>query len=333
MKPGGDERRGGDPAANTPVIATAPPTAPEADRPASPSARYAHDLLAPELFAMIAEVRRTQVRVVAAAGARADADPEAIHDFRVALRRLRTVLRPARRVFGKRRLREIGAELRRFTQATGALRDEEVLRETLGALDLPPRARAQLDTWLAARAKQERARRRAVVAMLLAPDLPATPQTPARPSLATALAHLERRLGGRRRSDTLAGELSRSTCARAFDEVLALASGDARDVVAMHELRIRWKRLRYSAELFAPALGDRAAPLVKSSTRMQKRLGDLHDHDEALLRVARARGLPEACASLVRRALIRGRRLAAARVRRDVADEVGRVRDALALPT
>lgn len=298
---------------------------------APPSGRHAHDLLAPALFAMIAEVRRTQARVIAAA-ARADADPEAIHDFRVALRRLRTVLRPARRVFGKRRLREIAAELRRFAQATGALRDEEVLRETLGGLDLPARAREQLDAWLSQRARQERARRRAVVALLLAPDLPATDRAPARPSLPTALAHLERRLGRHLHEAQTAEDLAVEACAAAFAEVVALASGDARDVRAMHELRIRWKRLRYSAELFEPALGERAAVVIKSAARMQKRLGELHDLDEALLRVARARGLPEACAAPVRRALIRARRVCSARVKRDVGEEVSRAQDALAPP-
>jgi CHAD domain-containing protein len=282
--------------------------------------RHAHDFLAPALFALIAEVRRARDRVAATAGRGHDErDPEAIHDFRVALRRLRTVLRPARRVFGKRRLVEIGAELRRFAQATGTLRDEEVLRETLGALTLPPRAQAELSAWLVQRARQERVRRRAAVALLLAPD------GPAGPSLGTALAHLERRLGRRRREDLAATDLAAATAAAALSDVRALATADRRDAAAMHALRIGFKRLRYAVELFTPILGEPAAGAARAAARMQKRLGELHDVDEALLRVARARGLSASAARAVHRGLVRARHEAARRVHRDLDEALGRV--------
>lgn len=288
-----------------------------------PTDRYAHEHLAPALFAMITEVRQAKARVAQSAGKAAD-DPEAIHDFRVALRRLRTVLRPARRVFGKRRMREIAGEIRRFAQATGALRDEEVLRETLSALELPPRAAQDLAGWMAGRARQERARRRGVVAMLAMPD------GPRGPSLDTALAHLERRIGRLRRADVRTGALAEETIARAFAEVSALAESNVRDVALMHALRIRWKRLRYPAELFAPALGEAGETIAKSSARMQKRLGELHDIDQALVRVGRARGLPEPSVATIRRALHRARRTAADRARRALGEEMKRVPELVA---
>jgi len=301
-----------------PLSSPDPPSSPE------PPARAAHDFLAPALFAMIAEVRRAQARVAETRGA-AGRDPEAIHDFRVALRRLRTVLRPARRVFGRRRLREIGGELRRFAQATGSLRDEEVLRETLGALSLPARAQAELTAWLGQRARQERVRRRAVVAALLSPD------GPAGPSLGTALAHLERRLGRRRREAMPMEELAAAACAHAFAGVRALAGAPASDVAAMHALRIQFKRLRYTADLFAPALGEAGAVVARSSARMQKRLGELHDVDEALVRVGRARGLSEAGGAAVRRALLRERREAARRAGGALGEELGKIASILAV--
>jgi CHAD domain-containing protein len=306
-----------------PPPAGAPPPAEDPAPP--PSVRQAHDFLAPALYAMIAEVRRAQDRVAETRGT-AGRDPEAIHDFRVALRRLRTVLRPARRVFGKRRLREIGGELRRFAQATGALRDEEVLRETLGALSLPARAQAELTAWLAQRARQERVRRRAVVAVLLSRD------GPAGPSLGTALAHLERRIGRRRREAMPAEDLAAAACARAFAEVRALAGAPAGDVAAMHALRIQFKRLRYTAELFAPVLGERAEAVVKSAARMQKRLGELHDVDEALLRVGRARGLSEAGSAALRRALLKARREAVRRARGALGEELAKIAAILPVP-
>lgn len=286
--------------------------------PGADPPRRAHDFLAPPLFAMIAGVRAAQSRVLAGGS-----DPEAIHDFRVALRRLRTALRPARRVFGKRRLKEIAAELRRFAQATGALRDEEVLRETLGELTLPAKAAAELTLWLGRRARQERARRRVVAALLRAPD------GPEGPSLTSALSHLERRVGRPRRGELSLTDLGREATLSAHAEVLALASTGAADGAAMHALRIAFKRLRYTAELLGPALGEGAGAVVKAATRMQKRLGELHDVDEALLRVARARGLPDPVAAALRRALLRARREVAARARRELGDELPRIAAAL----
>jgi CHAD domain-containing protein len=267
---------------------------------------------------MIAEVRAAQDRVLGAG-----ADPEAIHDFRVALRRLRTALRPARRVFGKRRLQEIAAELRRFAQASGALRDEEVLRETLGELPLAAGTAAELRLWLGRRARQERARRRGVAALLRAPD------GPDGPSLGSALSHLERRIGRPRRGDLPLAELGRAAALEAHAGVLALAGSGTADGAAMHALRIAFKRLRYTAELLAPALGEGAAAVAKASAKMQKRLGELHDVDEALVRVARARGLPDPVATALRRALLRARREVAARARRDLGEELGRIEGAL----
>jgi CHAD domain-containing protein len=278
--------------------------------------RRAGDFLAPVLFALVAAVRREAARVGSVEGA---SDPEAIHDFRVALRRLRTVLRPARALYGKRRLREIGDELRRFAQATGALRDEEVLRETLAGLDLPGPARARLDAWLVQRARQERTRRRLVRAVIAAVD----PHDAGGPTLGDALAHLERRLG-RRREDLGASVLAEAAVESASSGVAALVGVRASDVAGMHALRIRYKRLRYTAELFAPVLGERAAVLAKGAARMQKRLGELHDLDEALARVRRARSLSSPTRAAVSRALRGARARRSAVIARDLVDERAR---------
>ena len=280
----------------------------------SPDDRRAGDFLAPVLFSLIAAVRREADRV--SASDHRGSDPEAIHDFRVALRRLRTVLRPARRLYGQRRLREIGDELRRFAQASGALRDAEVLRETLAGLDLPGPARAGLDAWLIQRARHERALRRRVRALVSGAD-------PGAPTLGEALAHLERRLG-RRREDHGAAALAEAAVNDASDGVVALLGAGASDVAAMHALRIRYKRLRYTAELFAPLLGERAAGLAKGAARMQKRLGELHDLDEALTRVRRARALSSPTRAAVTGALRSARERRSAGIERDLLDERAR---------
>ena len=92
----------------------------------------AHDLLAPAVRELGDRIREAAARVAATAAgqARGDAgyDAEAIHDFRVGLRRLRTLLRPARAIYGKQKIRAAGAELRRFAQATGIVRDRTPMR-------------------------------------------------------------------------------------------------------------------------------------------------------------------------------------------------------------
>ncbi|MEZ4310771.1 MAG: CHAD domain-containing protein [Polyangiaceae bacterium] len=73
------------------------------------------------------------------------------------------------------------------------------------------------------------------------------------------------------------------------------AREDADTPEGRHRLRIRWKRVRYRGAVWKVlARGVDAgavAVLVKTATRMQKKLGELHDIDEAIGSVARARAL------------------------------------------
>ncbi|WP_437636027.1 CHAD domain-containing protein [Sorangium sp. So ce854] len=266
----------------------------------------AADFLGPVLLSCIERVRADARRVVAtsAQGEGAEPDVEAVHDFRVALRRLRTLLKPARRIYGKRRLRPIADGLRAFARATGTLRDEEVLRETLTELELGDEARAAIDAWIARRAQREHEARAYIVDLLRRDrpgDAPVTgdagaPQADApagkRLRLERYLARLERRVSRRKKAKRRGAEaLARRAIGDALDDVRALATTDPSDGAAMHELRIRFKRLRYSAETFAPLFGERAERTAKSASRLQRRLGQLHDVDEALAQMTGAEGL------------------------------------------
>lgn len=55
---------------------------------------------------------------------------------------------------------------------------------------------------------------------------------------------------------------------------------------SQHDLRIAAKRLRYVLELFAPCLDERADVACQAAKRLQSVLGDLHDCDLMLGRVA-----------------------------------------------
>lgn len=282
----------------------------------------ARDFLGPVLLSHIERVRADARRVVTASeqGEGAEPDAEAVHDFRVSLRRLRTLLKPARRIYGRRRLRPVAEGLREFARATGALRDEEVLRETLTALDLDEAARAAVAGWVAQRARREREARAHIVELLRqdrpddtgAPqvDAPAEGETGAtqadapvegeRLRLEPHLARLERRISRRKARKRGAEALARRAIGDALDDVRALAASDPGDGAAMHALRIRFKRLRYSAETFSPLFGERAERTAKSASRMQRRLGQLHDADEALAQMTTAEALaPDARAAVL----------------------------------
>jgi CHAD domain-containing protein len=290
-------------------------------------ASRADDFLAPLLFGMVSRVRVEAQRVASHGpreGPRATTpDPEAIHDFRVALRRLRTALRPARTVFGKRHVGVLAGELRRYAQVTGALRDEEVLRETLRELHLPDRARAELASWLLQRGRHERARRRNVGALIGALD----PIAARGLTLGDVLARLERRLGRRCPDEHAARALAERALETAARDVAERLRAPTSDSIAMHELRIRYKRLRYTAEIFAPLLGERASEVAKEAARMQKHLGELHDLDEALTRIRRARSLSDPTRGSVRRALARVRAHCSRGIAKDLAAAHHLVRD------
>ncbi len=83
--------------------------------------------------------REYSPRLFAAAAAACErlenpADDEALHDFRVAVRRLRTHIEAHRAQLTKRRADKISQELRDLVSTTGALRDLEVQRDWLERL-------------------------------------------------------------------------------------------------------------------------------------------------------------------------------------------------------
>jgi len=259
-------------------------------------------VIAPALLELASLVKQAAVRV------RERSDDEAVHDLRVALRRLRTLLRPARRVYGAKRARAAAEDLRRFAEATSALRDEEVLRETLDALDLPPDLEQAFAAWKARRTHQEQARRAEVVALLRASSLDA------------ALARLTLILRPEKARHRSVSKLARRAIKEAARAVRRRVSSDPGDAGAMHALRIRYKRLRYIAELFAPILGPSAEEIARIGARMQRRLGHLHDLDGAMARINRARRLHPRVRAAVGEALGEARAAAGEEVRRDLAE-------------
>ncbi|WP_437486015.1 CHAD domain-containing protein [Sorangium sp. So ce1014] len=315
----------------------------------------ARNFLGPVLLAHVENVRAEARRVVAtsAQGEGAEPDAEAVHDFRVSLRRLRTLLKPARRIYGRKRIGPVADGLREFARATGTLRDEEVLRETLTALDLGEAARAAVAAWVAQRSRREHEARAHIVELLRrdhprdegAPraDAPAggtgetrteapagdtrtdAPAKGRRLRLEPHLARLERRISRKKAKKRGAEALARLAIGDALEDVRALAASDPNDGAAMHVLRIRFKRLRYSAETFSPLFGERAERIAKSASRLQRRLGQLHDVDEALAQMRKA----EELSSDERAAIVEALDAERARLARKTTEELAQELEAL----
>lgn len=224
-------------------------------------------------------------------------DEDAVHDLRVSIRRMRTLLKMSRGLFGRWHtdvVREAFAEVMR---ATGELRDEEVLEETLqGAASGPA-----YDAWLRARKPREAKLRRNVIQRIERGDLDrarimlkALLVFPVDPDESVELARFARR-----------------AVERARRKVESRRDADVEDAAAMHELRIAYKELRYSIELLVDALPIDTRAQLEPATVFQKRLGELHDVDVATDVVRTATDLPNATReqALSRLAEIRAKRV------------------------
>ena len=202
-------------------------------------------------------------------------DDEALHDFRVSVRRLRSVLRAFRpsvdhEVSGKLRRR-----LRDLARDTNSARDTEVLlawvRARRASLTRTQRVGAR---WLEARLEEEMKDAYAHGLDTIRRRLPALDRT------------VRRRLGAAAQRPWGGSRTDATTCAMILHELIGdhLASlREALEAVAgpddesrAHAARISAKRLRYLVELVQGEL-DGAAPAVVHLKALQTLLGDLHD--------------------------------------------------------
>ena len=237
-----------------------------------PPVRRISPFLAPMLRRLDVAVGKAIPRVVK------DADEEAIHDLRVAIRRLRTLLRLARPVYGRFHADAVRVAYTEVFRATGELRDEEVLDETLDevAVEEP-----SFVAWRALRSARERRLRRATVARVSGGEL----------AKARLLLRALVTLPALPKRDKNLAKYARRCVESARRRVEKLSDVPTDDVVGLHDLRIAYKELRYAAELLAGALPEELAALAEPAARFQKRLGEIHDADVAIATVSRARAL------------------------------------------
>jgi CHAD domain-containing protein/CYTH domain-containing protein len=232
------------------------------DRPASEGARV-------RALELLGRVRAERARLDA------PDDGEAVHDFRVALRRLRSWLRSLAPHLGKKASR-LRRRLGDVADATASARDAEVQLDWLAAARArrPAAPRPAFD-WLGARLEDAKARGYVAVRTSAARDFDAR------------LARADRRLARYRRDlvaesvgPTLAAALAalvREHFAELAGKLGAIAAPE--DETTAHAARILAKQLRYLVEPLADS--DRLAAPARAAVRglkgLQDLLGELHD--------------------------------------------------------
>ena len=199
-------------------------------------------------------------------------DPEAVHQARVATRRVRSDLRTLHDFVDPRWARDLRGELRWLGAELGAVRDIEVLLErlTLHAALLPSTE---------AGAARVALRRLAADHVAARADLLQELRTPRYAQLHRALhdAVTTPRLttDAERNATKVLPGVVRPTWRRLREAVDAL--GPVPSDAALHEVRIRAKRCRYASELASPVLGRPARNLAAALTRVQDVLGEHQD--------------------------------------------------------
>jgi inorganic triphosphatase YgiF len=207
-------------------------------------------------------------------GTRVGEDPEAVHDMRVACRRLRAVLRFLAPAFPERRRDHLRNEVRWLSRILSPVRDCDVQLETLHRYEaaLPADRRRALRPYRDHILRERDGHRRAMLGALDSKRY------------FSLLLGLEQFVDDRRRPRTEtplrpAAEVGHEGLERAFKRLRR----QGKSVVAtpkpedLHRVRIRGKRLRYLLEFFRPSTGKPGRRFLRYLIRLQDLLGTHND--------------------------------------------------------
>ncbi|PYS88823.1 MAG: hypothetical protein DMF62_08790 [Acidobacteria bacterium] len=203
---------------------------------------------------------------------------EGVHDMRVAIRRLRSIISDFAEIAEKFPLKTVRKDLKRLADALGGVRDADVSIEALEKL----REKADDEKVIAGidifteRFREKRTEAFDRLNSHLSPE-----------SIDELAAQFEKALDAsieQRELFTVTnlGDAQAEIISNRVDEFRKLADAfyDPFSVKRLHRLRIAGKHLRYAIELFLPDLQTDAKELAESVAKMQTHLGNVHDHDQ-----------------------------------------------------
>lgn len=208
---------------------------------------------------------------------RSGEDIEAIHDMRVATRRMRAAFR----VFGeylpegpRKRFLE---DLRWLASALGAVRDRDVFLEFLTVYrETAPETDRRALNQLVGQRRRERTRCHRELVGVLDSERYRTFAAEFR----AFLSRPENLPKGLDHPVPLVVEAAPQVLRARLKKVVQFRKrAPTADGVELHQLRIACKRLRYAAEFFDPCFNSAFAGLIKQCVKIQDSLGNVHDAD------------------------------------------------------
>ena len=224
------------------------------------------------LRTQVAEIERTDPLV------RSGDDPEAVHDFRVAVRRMRSVLKSTEALFDKDWLKSLREELRWIGGEFAAARDLDVLLARLG--------------------KEAGSEEAPVVKLLETERRRAWKRTRSALSGERYLKLLDRLTAAVEAPPVRRADLSLEAVARREFKKLRRAArklGPKASPDQVHRVRILAKRARYAAELAEPVAGKRARRFVEAAKQFQDVVGS---HQDAVVAADRIRAVVDRTKSM-----------------------------------
>lgn len=214
-------------------------------------------------------------------GAIAEVDPEFLHDYRVAVRRSRAVMKELKGVFPPEQLARFRTELRWLQQITGPSRDLDVYVLDFDELSsgLPEPGRSDLEPLLrVVRDRRTVAHREMVRAFRSERAAELRVQWPA---FLRELVSLSPE--GRPDAPRPIGELAGARIVKVYRRMVKMgrAIDESSPAESLHELRKQGKELRYLLELFGLPLhpGEVVKPLVRALKSLQDTLGRHQDRE------------------------------------------------------
>lgn len=199
-----------------------------------------------------------------------EGDEDAVHDMRVAVRRLRATLRSFRGLWGRRESEAVRAELRWLGGRLGAVRDAQVM-----SARLTDAVRAEPVELVLGPVAARVAERFAADLATALDELRRTFDSDRYPDLLTRLDRLLEGPTARPADARWVARRVRRAIARADDRLDRALDG--RSDVALHEARKAYKNARYAVEVREPDAGKPAAKLAGRFKELQDLLGAHHD--------------------------------------------------------
>lgn len=201
-------------------------------------------------------------------------DIEALHDMRVASRRLRAAFKVFRSCFKPEDLASVESEVASVTRSLGQVRDQDVFLDFLRSY-ISDQKEKNLD-WLIKHEEDVREQSRQVMIDALKEmqqrDLPGS---------------IDALLKKAHKGHSYASYAPELVKAR-LDKLTKRAQSidDPEAVAELHLMRIEAKRLRYTLEAFVPCFGKPISDVISTVKELQELLGQVHDCDVWVEKIA-----------------------------------------------